>query len=215
MSLCLLSYLLGGVLDRASRYRVALTQSRVRSRAGSSHPCHIILHKCSRPHIWTTIYLFLVVVAVFVFVITISFLRLISTLGNAVYSRLLPSFLLCPSWEQRTPLSYRIFDFGFGGRRLFSCIRFRQFWNNNNKITIIQQQQLHHHSPPPYKNVHNAWKEHQQQQAITAATPSTNTPNTPPPRPARPLKPWDTSTFGRQQGCKTFQTASQIHTTHM
>ncbi len=32
-------------------------QSRVQSWAGSSHPCHMILRKCSYPHIWTAIYL--------------------------------------------------------------------------------------------------------------------------------------------------------------
>jgi len=81
------------------RYRVALTQSRVQSRAGSSHPCQIILRKPQ------SIYLFVVFVVIFVIiVVTIPFLRFISTLGNAVYSRLLRLFLLCPSWERRAPL---------------------------------------------------------------------------------------------------------------
>jgi hypothetical protein len=86
------------------RYRVALAQSRVRSRAGSSHHCHMILRKCSRPHIWTTIYLFVVVIVVFIVVLTIPFSRFISSLGNAVYSCLLRSFLLFPYWERRAPL---------------------------------------------------------------------------------------------------------------
>jgi hypothetical protein len=84
--------------------RVAMrTQSVIHSPNGSSHSCArlitVFLPPASLP---PTRRLFVVVVVVMPSLLL--FFCFISTLGNAVYSRLIRSFLLCPSWERRAPL---------------------------------------------------------------------------------------------------------------
>jgi len=94
-------------------YCVALTQSRIRSRVGSSHPCHMILCNCLPPLIQTVIILFVIgVVGISSsFYSSSSLLSLyhpylfliISTLGNAVYSRRLRAYC-CVHWEWRAQI---------------------------------------------------------------------------------------------------------------
>ena len=94
-------------------YRVALTQSRIRSRVGSSHPCHMILRNCLPPPIRTAINLFVVGVVGILSLLYASssslsiyhpyLFLIISTLGNGVYPRRLRAYC-CVHWEWRAQI---------------------------------------------------------------------------------------------------------------
>ncbi len=103
MSLCLLYYL-GGVLDRVSM--ISSVTCPVTGQIITPLP-HDIVQVLTSPHLNRNLSYLSSLSLLFLLLPLPSLLLLllfISTLGNAVYSRLLRSFLLCPSWERRAPL---------------------------------------------------------------------------------------------------------------
>jgi hypothetical protein len=100
MSLCSLSYL-GGVLDRVSAISCGSDAVTCPVTGWIITPLpHYIAPMLTSPHLNRN----LSYLSSSLLLSLLLFLLFISTLGNAVYSCLLRSFLLCPYWEQRAPL---------------------------------------------------------------------------------------------------------------